>query len=62
MFKTSTLIKIYVEQLIKKANTKDDFQEACYFIYESLTKKYGFDKAQAILEIIENEYNITLEY
>lgn len=62
MIKTSKLIKIYVENLIKKANTKNDFQEACFFIYDTLTKKYGFDKAQAILEIIENEYNITLEY
>ena len=62
MIKTSKLIKIYVEQLIKKANTKDDFQEACYFIYETLTKKYGFDKAQAVLEYIEEEYNIKLEY
>lgn len=62
MFKTSTLIKIYVEELIKKANTKDDFQEACYHLFETLTKKYSFDKVQAILETIENEYDIELEY
>lgn len=62
MIKTSKLIKIYVEQLIKKANTKENFQEACYYLYETLTKKYGFDKAQAILETIENEYNLILEY
>ena len=54
--------KIYIEQLIKNANNKKDFQEACYFIYETLTKKYGFDKAQAILEMIEQEYDTILEY
>lgn len=62
MSKTSKLIKIYVEQLIKNANTKENFQEACYYLYETLTKKYGFDKAQAILEAIEKKYNIILEY
>lgn len=62
MIKTSKIIKIYVEQLIKKANNKKDYKEACYFIYDNLIKKYGWDKAQAVLEYIEKQYNIALEF
>lgn len=62
MIKTSKLIKIYVEQLIKNANTKNDFQEACYYLFETLSKKYDFDTTQNILETIEKEYNLKLEY
>ena len=62
MIKTNKTIRFYIERLIKKANNKNDYKEACYYFYEVIINKYGWDKAQAIFEIIEKEYNVTLDY
>ncbi len=51
-----------LSKIIDSANTKNNFQEACYFIYETIINQYGWDKAQAIFETIEQKYDIKLEY
>lgn len=62
MIKTSKIIRLYVEHLLINADNKEDYKEDCYYLYDILLNKYGWDKTQEFLEMVEQEYNIALEY
>ena len=50
-----------IKELIKRANKKENYQEACFYIHEQL-KKYNFDTREKIINIIEKKYNCKLMY
>lgn len=52
-----------IYNIIDKANEKENFQEACYYIVSEIEKiSPNWDIRQNIIEQIEKEYNTNIIY
>ena len=61
--KVSNKIEKIINYIIEKANEKETFQEACFFIVSELEKICpDREKKEMIIEFIEKEYNTKLVY
>lgn len=56
-------LKSKIKNIIKQANTKKDYQQACYFIHDELNKlNLSWDYIELIKDLINKEYNTNLLY
>lgn len=56
-------MKRQIQTIINKANEKENFQEACFYIVNEIEKiSPNWDIRQSIIEQIEKEYNTKIIY
>ena len=56
-------LKNKIKNIINQANTKKDYQQACYYIHDELQKmNLSWDFIELIKDKINKEYNTNLLY
>ena len=56
-------LKSKIKNIIKQANTKKDYQQACYYIHDEINKmNLSWDYIELLKDLINKEYNTKLLY